>query len=44
MVEGLASIFRNDITENLEGIKLVESSGRIRRNFIANNDNDGVAC
>lgn len=37
MVEGLGNIYRNDVTENLDGIKLVNSSGKIRRNFIANN-------
>ena len=43
-MEGLGNIYRNDIVENLDGIKLVNSSAKIRRNFIANNDNDGLIC
>lgn len=44
MVEGLANIYRNDIVGNMEGIKLVNSSGKIRRNYVANNENDGISC
>lgn len=44
MVEGLANIYRNDVAGNIDGIKLVHSSGKIRRNYIANNENDGVTC
>jgi hypothetical protein len=44
MVEGLANIYRNDVAANVDGIKLVHSSGKIRRNYIANNENDGVTC
>jgi hypothetical protein len=28
----------------MEGIKLINSGGRIRRNYVANNQNDGMTC
>jgi len=44
IVEGLANVYRNDITENMDGIKLISSSTKIRRNYIAHNQNDGIIC
>lgn len=44
MVEGHATVSRNDIVNNLDGVRLIESSDRIRRNYIAHNKNDGVVC
>jgi hypothetical protein len=44
IIEGICNVSRNDITENREGIRMVDSLGRIRRNFIANNLNNGIVC
>ena len=41
---GRCKIARNDITENAEGILMMQSRADIRRNFISENKNNGLVC
>jgi hypothetical protein len=44
LVEACSNVCRNDIIGNFDGIILSNSRGCIRRNYIANNNNNGVVC
>ena len=44
LVEASSHIFRNDITNNFDGIVLINSRGEMRRNYIYKNNNNGIVC
>lgn len=44
MKSGRCKIARNDITENDDGILMMQSRGEIRRNYVSENRNDGIVC
>jgi hypothetical protein len=41
---GRCKIVRNDVVGNAEGIVMVQSMAEIRRNYLADNKNNGMVC